>query len=74
MNAEESNRLSDRLNSLYQSISQLEVTIERRDHRIKILEQENEDLKGQLRQWGIDAREAANTRLANGAKKGLFLK
>ena len=49
MNAEESNRLSDRLNSLYQSISQLEVTIERRDHRIKILEQENEELKTQLK-------------------------
>lgn len=33
---------------------------------LKTLKQENEDLKGQLKQWGL-----SNT---NGAKKGLFLK
>ena len=41
--------------------------IQRKDERMKLLEQENEDLKGQLRQFGLD--------LANkGEKKGLFLK
>ena len=38
--------------------------IKQKDEIIRRLEQENEDLKGQLRQWGID----------KGAKKGLFLK
>lgn len=40
--------------------------IGRMNEQIKILTQENEDLRGQLKQWGL-----SNT---NGAKKGLFLK
>ena len=41
--------------------------IKHRNEEIRILKQENEDLKGQLRQFGLD--------LANkGEKRGLFLK
>ena len=74
MNAE----LQERILKVLESVDDLQKRnsefLLKSEQRMKLLEQENADLKGQLKQWGIDARELANARLANGAKKGLFLK
>ena len=76
MNAEQENRIRDRLNGMYIAISKLEITIAKQNDRIKTLEQENEDLKGQLRQWGIDSAKFTDIRKKNSPEnlKGLFLK
>ena len=64
MNVNKEEEIIKRLEFIEFSIVEI---IQRKDERMKLLEQENEDLKGQLRQFGLD--------LANkGEKKGLFLK
>ena len=63
MNVNKEEEIIKRLEFIEFSIVEI---IQRKDERMKLLEQENEDLKGQLRQFGLD--------LANkGEKKGLFL-
>lgn len=52
---------------LYDLLKAVETNVNRLNNRIRELEQENEDLKGQLQQFGIDYQ------ASKGFKRGLFL-